>query len=169
MAVDLDTLFPPAPAHERATNMRGRGTPIDRGEGAGVGRKVTKHIPTRHRTICSLELRGHDKKQIAEALGLAYQTVINITNSDRYAEVRDALLADMDNDFIAMKPLALSALKGGLTSRDEQTALRASDQWFKAAGYGGYSRDPPVDKSITAEDVARQLMLGVTVNVNVEK
>lgn len=166
MAIDLDTLFPPAPSHPRSRDTRGYGSPVDRGEHPGTGMKTPKHITTRARTICSLELRGFDKKQIAESMGLAYATVSRITNSERYVAARNELLADMDNEFISMKPLALSALKGGLTSRDEQTALRASDQWFKAAGYGGYSREPQPSNVATAEDVAR-LLLGVNVNVNV--
>jgi hypothetical protein len=100
-------------------------------------------------------------------MGLSEAGVSKITCQPRYNAVRDALLAEMDNEFLAMKPLALSALKGGLESRDEQTALRASDQWFKAAGFGGYSRDPQPDRTVTAEDVAARLLASVSVNVSV--
>ncbi len=66
-----------------------------------------------------------------------------------------------------MKPLAFAALKGGLNSHDENTALRASEQWFKAASFGGFSKTEAPTQTATAEDVARALMLGVQVNVSV--
>lgn len=168
MQPDLDTLFPPAPAHARSVDGRGLYSPIAKGEwpGANTG-GPRKNIPTRWRAICSLEMRGHDKTEIAAALGLAYITVINITRRPEYNALRDELLSEMDNEFISMKPLALAALKGGLNSRDEQTALRASDQWFKAAAYGGYSRNPQPDRTVTAEDVAASLLQQINVNVNV--
>jgi hypothetical protein len=73
----------------------------------------------------------------------------------------------MDAEFIAMKPLAFAALKNGLGSNDENTALRASEQWFKGAGFGGFAKDPVPQTRLTAEDVAAQLLAGLNVNVQV--
>jgi hypothetical protein len=97
---------------------------------------------------------------------MSAQGVSHITRDERYRRYRDERLSALDDEFFSMKPLALEALKGGLTSHDENTALRASEQWFKAASFGGYSKTEPPSTHLTAEDVARQL-LGVQVNVTV--
>lgn len=124
-----------------------------------------KPLSTRTRMILSLELRGHDKSEIAAKLGLKASAVYRVVNTDRYITARDALLARMDHDFAAMKPAAFAALRGGLNSRDENTALRASEAWMKAAGFGQYGRGTGV-MGVTAEDVAKQL-LQVNVSVNI--
>lgn len=132
---------------------------------------MTRHddrIKTRWAAIYALELRGLDLKQIAEVLQLSSAAVSTTVNDPRYIAYREEHLTALDSEFVMMKPLAFNALKAGLNSQDENTALRASEQWFKGAGFGGFSKDPPVNRNVTAEDVAAQLLTGVQVNVAVQ-
>jgi hypothetical protein len=93
--------------------------------------------------------------------------VSQIVNDPRYIEYRERHLAELDSEFVQMKPLAFAALRQGLSSNDENTALRASEQWFKGAGFGGFAKDPAPTTRTTAEDVAAALIAGVQVNVTV--
>jgi hypothetical protein len=131
-----------------------------------TGRVPNEDIPTKWRVILSLEMQGESKVDIAKHVGMTASAVSQITRDERYLAHREAYLETIDRDFLAMKPLAFKALQQGLTSSDEDTALKASDQWFRAAGFGGYSkRDEPATQT-TAEDVVRQL-LQINVQVNV--
>lgn len=132
------------------------------------GKRTADDLKTSWAAIYTLELRGIPQKQIAEALNLAPSTVSNIVTDPRYLEYRERHLAALDQEFVAMKPLAFAALKGGLSSSDENTALRASEQWFKGAGYGGFSKTERASTGLTAEDVARALLGGVNVQINTQ-
>jgi len=163
----LTDLFPAAEA-QRVTSP-GSGFAVDkthRNEGRGPA-ATEEHIPTRWRVILSYEMQGFTKKKIAEQLGMTESAVAQITRDHRYIKYRNDYLAMLDEEFFNLKPLAIDALKTGLQSNDENVALRASDQWFTAASYGGYNKKDTGPQGVTAEDVAKQLMLGIQVNVNV--
>jgi hypothetical protein len=156
-------LFPAAFAPIVRTERPNQGHHL---EGHRTGPKYVRPLSTRTRAILSLELRGHDKQAIAAMLNLAPRSVWRITNTARYLAKRDEVLDRMDADFVGMKPLAFQALRGALTSRDENTALRASEQWMKAAGFMQYGRSTG-QQGVTAEDVAARLLNVTNVTVNV--
>lgn len=133
------------------------------------GKQLLDELSTKWRVILSLEMQGMPKNKIAKHLGICDTTVSNVTRDERYLAARDEYLETIDRDFLAMKPLAFGALRQGLTSADEDTALKASDQWFRAAGFGGYSKRDEPAKTATAEDVVRQLLniSGDNVQVNI--
>jgi O-glycosyl hydrolase len=68
-----------------------------------------------------------------------------------------------------MKPLAFKALEGGLKALDQDISLRASAQWFKAAGFGGFGNGAGAGTKApaTAEEVAARLLNQVNVQVNI--
>jgi hypothetical protein len=167
----LDELFPPLPPEERRQIKPGHNPILDANLTMHEGKPQVDHVSTRWASICTMELQGLDKKEIADRIGMHYNTIINITNDPRYIEYRDDRLRQTDDAFIRMKPLAVAALRNGLTSSDENTALRASEQWFKGAGFGGFSRVPESPTQVTAEDVAAAIVnnLQVNVQVNVKK
>ncbi len=162
----LDRVFPAAPPHDHVTPDGRRGGPV---------KHLTQHkgssrherIVTRWASIYTLELRGLSQKQIAEALNMSPSGVGHITTDPRYIEYREQHLSSLDQEFVAMKPLAFRALRGGLSSPDENTALRASEQWFKAANYGGFSKHERPAVTTSAEDIARSLLNQVNIQVNV--
>lgn len=167
--VDLDKLFPStAPIAKHVTPPSGKPGPAPVPTfGEGRSAYTVDNIPTRWAAIFTMECRGLNKKEIAEQTGLGYGSVINITLDERYMEYRDKKLASLDREFFAMKPIAMDALRKGLSSADENTALRAAEQWFKGASFGGYSKRDEVVQTLTAEDVAAQLLNAVQVNVQV--
>jgi hypothetical protein len=163
--VKLEDIFPDDGNLGRSNNLRGNASSIIPYIGKNVNAK--RHFPeTKARTILTLEMRGKTKTMIAEMMHLSIQGVINIVQRPEYKEMRERVLREMDEEFLAMKPLAFDALEGGLRSSDENTALKAADMWFKGAGFGSYSKTPAVDPTVTAEDVVRNL-LQINVNVNV--
>jgi hypothetical protein len=168
--VRLDEIFPPQ-VRDVDVPLRRRGGLEANFKGTNYGKHHprTGHRPSlaRMRTILSLEIRGVARAVIAEEMNLSIATVCRLTRRPEYEKMRDEVLMHWDGEFLAMKPLAFTALRNGLTSSEESVALKASDQWFHAAGYGGYSKTPPVDRTVTAEDVVRELMGNVNVNVEV--
>ena len=115
--------------------------------------------------ILSLELRGQTKVEIAEHLKISPLRVSQITRTERYILAREEVLSAADQDFLNMKPEAMKALRSGLGSRDENTALRASETWMRAAGFMQYGKGQQ-NAGVTAEDIAAQL-LQVNVQVNI--
>ncbi len=169
--LDLAQLFPPVPQgtqHIHRNHFVEGSIATDASKRDKVGRRRREGVSTRWAAVYALELRGLNYSEIATALGLNPQTIYKIVNDDRYLAYREEHLTALDADFVMMKPLAFSALKSGLNSVDENTALRASEQWFKAAGFGGFSKEPQHNPGVTAEDVAAQLIAGATVNVAVQ-
>lgn len=131
------------------------------------GKQALEGIPTKWRVILTLEMQGAPKCDIAQQVGMSAAAISEITRDDRYIAFRDEYLATIDNEFFAMKPLAFKALRNGLTSGDEDTALKAADQWFRGASFGGFSKREERPTNLTAEDVVRQLLqVNVQVNVN---
>lgn len=164
----LDKHFPPPP-EERHTYSPGAGFATT-GRIEGNKRKPYAELPTSWRAILSLQIQGVGIAAIAKRLGMTDSGISHIVRDERYIKFRNEYLAALDDEFFAMKPLAFAALKGGLQSQDEDTALKASDQWFKAAGFGGYSKSPEPSTNLTAEDVVRQLLHveadNVQININ---
>jgi hypothetical protein len=169
----LDRYFPGAP-HQHEVSLTPRGFaahPENQLEGGEKHANTEDSIPTVWRVALTLELQGTPKKIIAEKLGITYGGLCHILHDERYRAFRDNYLVEIDQEFLAMKPLAFDALRQGLKSPDEDTALKASDQWFRAAGFGGYSKREEPARQTTAEDVVRQLLNvsaeNVQINVNV--
>jgi hypothetical protein len=125
--------------------------------------KPDRPLNTRARMVLALELRGLHKTEIAVRLRLSEAQVQRLTRTDGYIAARDAALDRMDAEFRAMKPMAFEALRRGLKSGDENTALRASEQWMRAVGFMRHGNGEG-RQGVTAEDVAKVL----TVNVNIK-
>jgi hypothetical protein len=163
----LDDLFPPAPPHTRHSSIHTpSGIAIDATH-RHVSKSAREEIPTKWAGIYALELHGLKIAEIAQSLSMSQSGIHRITTDARYIAYREAHLTAIDAEFVNMKPLAFAALKSGLNSADENTALRASEQWFKGAGFGGFNKDPAPTRHTTAEDVAAALIAGMNVNVQV--
>lgn len=137
-----------------------------------VPANTSEQLTTKWRTVLSLEMQGHYKTDIAKITGMTFTAISKITNDPRYIEFRDNYIKDLDHEFLEMKPLAFNALRSALRSNDENTALRASEVWFKGSSFGGYSKEPAPNTNLTAEDVARKLLEvhadNVQINVGVK-
>lgn len=163
----LDKVFPAGPQHQRRTGGV-HGVAAKEGKPyIPTGQRRRDELKTKWTAIYTLELRGFGIREIAEALGMSVNGVSRVTLDERYIAYREEHLSSLDQEFVAMKPLAFAALRGGLGSQDENTALRASEQWFKAANYGGFSKHERPAVSTSAEDIARSLLNQVNIQVNV--
>jgi hypothetical protein len=166
--VRLEDIFP-ADGQVVKIGQRGHGNASSIIPYIGVDRGAKRKFPeTKARTILTLQMRGHTQAQIAQMMHISHQGVSVIIQRPEYKEMRERVLRELDDEFLAMKPLAFDAIEGGLRSSDENVALKAADMWFKGAGFGSYSKTPAVDPTVTAEDVVRNL-LQINVNVNVPK
>jgi hypothetical protein len=164
--VRLDEIFP-ADGQVVKIGQRGHGNASSIIPYIGVDRGAKRKFPeTKARTILTLQMRGHTQAQIAGMMHLSPQGVCVIIQRPEYKQMRERVLRELDDEFLAMKPLAFDAIEGGLRSSDENVALKAADMWFKGAGFGSYSKTPAIDPTVTAEDVVRNL-LQINVNVNV--
>ena len=152
----------------------GRFTPRPPGRDAEQNRQKLERLRTRTdrpmsprwHAILTLDLRGFSAVEISERLRCSSNRISLIRGCARYKAERDRRLGRLDDDFVAMKPLAFDALRRGLRAADENVALRASEQWFKTAGFG---RSPGSETPLTAEAIAAALLsqqINVTVNVD---
>jgi hypothetical protein len=155
--INLAELFPAAfdKSHVRASPPASLGNP-----------SAVQPLPTKARVVLQLQLRGLPKTEVARRLRLSEKQVQCITHTDRYIAARDVMLDRMDAEFLAMKPMTFNALRSGLQRSDENTALRASEQWMRAVGFMHHGKNEAA-QGVTAEDVAKQtLQLNVNVNIN---
>src|SRR2546423_13733650 len=81
----------------------------------GSASNTAEEISTKWRAILTLEMQGLTKTEIAKVLDTSPQTISNITLDERYITYRNEYLAKIDDEFLAMKPLAFRALHTGLT------------------------------------------------------
>lgn len=125
---------------------------------AGKRSPGTRSLGPRWRAVMAFQMRGFTNEEIARQVRISPGRIGIVTRTERYQQEFEARLKDLDNDFLAMKPLALEALKSGLKAADANTALRASDQFFKVSGYMGYGKQQEAPNSARSEDVARQLI-----------
>src|SRR6266446_9782496 len=165
MSDELRELFPAAyTTHRRVNHSTG-----DIEHMQGRRRQTPRALSTRTRMILTMEMRGFSQQDIARRLEMTSGSVWRIVNTERYRAHRDHYLERMDAELLAMKPLAFTALRNGLTDTDQNTALRASEQWMKAAGFMHYGQRGAGqgNAAVTAEDVAAQLLQNVNIQVNV--
>lgn len=174
MAVDLARLF--APPRQRLPTAGSGGAQMHTVAAeykalANRKRTYSSRIAHRWQAVLTLDIRGVQAIEIAERLNMTPTRVSAIRNTERYREAKAERLHALDDEFASMKPLALNALRRGLdNTADDNIALRASEQWFKTAGYGSYSKtETATVVGLTAESIAaamlkQQINVSVTVN-----
>lgn len=127
-----------------------------------------RDIPAHWMTVCTLQLRGLTNIDIARTLQMNPASITHIARDPRYQTYRETRLVELDDEYSALKPLAIEALKRGLTSLDGNISLRASEQWFKGASYKGFGSGGDPSRPLSAEEVATRLLaMKLEQNVNV--
>lgn len=170
MAVDLARLFPQRiPLLTGGTFTEEQRQKSRAVRAAQRGRKQT--VTPRWEAIMTLDMRGFTAIEIADTLKMSADRVSTVRRTECYREAKAERLHALDDEFASMKPLALNALRRGLdNTADDNIALRASEQWFKTAGYGSYSKtETATVVGLTAESIAaamlkQQINVSVTVN-----
>jgi hypothetical protein len=127
-------------------------------------------VSSRWETVMTLDIRGFSLAEIHERTGISVNRICVLRRTERYREAKAARLHAIDDDFVSLKPLAMDALRRGLNDvTDNNVALRASEQWFKTAGYGQHGKTGDAPAGATAESIAAAILkqqINVTVNVN---
>jgi hypothetical protein len=131
---------------------------------------IKRSVPHRWDTILTLDLAGWSSIEIAEHIRMTPSRVSFARSTERYKEEKARRLTNLDHDFVSLKPLAINALRQGLVSTDENAALRASEQWFKTAGYGSHGQQQDAAQGLTAEGIAAAIVRqSVSVTVNIDR
>lgn len=121
------------------------------------GRRVpTLHRPElKARRVLALVLQGESRSKVAEVTGYAESTVSAIMRNPLSAKLLVELNREGDVEFQALRPLAIDALRRGLNSTDDDTALRASRDYFNAKG-----KDSAQDQGVaeSAEDIVERIL-----------
>jgi hypothetical protein len=122
------------------------------------------------RKILSLYLRGFRLNEIAKIVGRTPDRVSKLCRKPAFLAALDACLGEMDQEFLRLKPDAYRAMVNGLRSGDEAIGLRASEQFFKLTGQGGYGNGAGNGARVSAEDIAQALLAagGGTVTITAE-
>lgn len=113
------------------------------------GAMKLKRLKAIHRVMIAHHLRGMSNRDIAFVTGFdefAIGRVLRDPLSQAYIQEH---LSGTEMELAALQPMAVDAVRRGLNSDDDRTALNAADKFFKATGQyakGETSKD-------TAEDV----------------
>lgn len=93
-----------------------------------------KRLGTVHKNVIALHLRSLSNRDIALITGLNESTISRILNDPLAQEVIQLYLSGIDQELQGLAPMAVDALRSGLSSQDTDTQLKAADKFFKATG-----------------------------------
>ena len=113
-----------------------------------------KRLRPVHRKLIGYHLRGLTATEINYITGFAESAIYRILNDPLSQAYIHAHTAGADMELEALAPLAVGAIRNGLDSSDERTALNAADKFFKATGRYGKMETAKE----TAEDVIMRML-----------
>ena len=91
-----------------------------------------KKLSARHMTMIALHLTGKFKaKAIADHIGCRAITVYRVLNDPMAQKIINDFHSGVMMDLKALAPLAVDAVRDGLTDKDQDTRLRAVDRFDK--------------------------------------
>ena len=118
------------------------------------GNHKLKRLRPVHRKIIALHLHGMTAGEIEIVTGFNQSAVYRILGDPLSQAYIQAHTAGADMELEALAPKAVDALRNGLESDDDRTALNAADKFFKATGR--YGRVETAKE--TAEDVIMRML-----------
>lgn len=96
------------------------------------GSKPLKNLGARHQRIIALYLMGKfSGMEIAEHIGCSAATVYRTINDPKSKQLIDRYHSGVQMDLKALLPLAVDAVREGLTNKDPDVRLRAVDRYNK--------------------------------------
>lgn len=118
-----------------------------------------------HRQIITYYSRGTSYREIAAILGITEQEVAIVIRDPLAQKELEVLFEGYKQELTALQPLAVEAVRSGLTNSDARIKLLAADKFFKATGqYGGENAKP----AQSAEDVVKEALARIAVSQNNE-
>lgn len=115
-----------------------------------------------HIEIVKAHLDGVRNKDLADIFHLTESTISRILSDPLVIAIKSEHASATDAQFDALYSQAVNAIRRGLDADDPDLALKASSMFFKHAP----SKAGGAPAGISAEDVARQLLLSVNVTIN---
>lgn len=108
------------------------------GDNLAYGRKMKKSdhrtIPHRWFEVLALHLAGKKPKEIQEATGYSSAMIYRILDHEDTIAARQQMLRYYDQEFEALFPMVIDAIRKGLQSGDKY--LEAAEKWGKMMGKG---------------------------------
>ena len=120
------------------------------------GTKNLKKLKPMHATIVSEFLQGRSGVEIAEMLDINALTVYKTLKDPLVQHLVGDFLEGVDKELAALSPLALDAIRDGLTADKISTRLSAVDRFGKLSG--AYSRDLNAKQATSAEDLIKDAL-----------
>ena len=114
-----------------------------------------KKLSGRTLAILREHMRGKPSWELARDFGMTDSSISRILNDPLSREFINSQVAQCDGDFKALYRRAVIAMANGLSSADENTALRAADMYLRA--HGKYARED-AERPLTATEVAKALL-----------
>ena len=119
--------------------------------GGGEGKAGLKSLTVKHRQIIALHLQGISGKRIGEALHCTAGMVYHTINDPLAKKVIDHYISGVENDLEALFPLAVDAVRDGLTHSNADTKLRAVDKFTKLSGRDEKEAETKMNLSIVID------------------
>ena len=104
------------------------------GKRLSSGSASLKRLSARHKNVIAMHLRCLSNRDIAFVTGMSEVNVGKILRDPLCQEIIGSYLDDMDGELLSLAPLAVDAVRSGLTSDDAKVQLNAADKYFKATG-----------------------------------
>ncbi len=127
-----------------------------------IGRRLSngtlklKRLKPLHSTIVSEFLQGRSGVEIAEMLDISAITVYKTLKDPLVQHLVGDFLEGVDKELAALSPLAVDAIRAGLTDEKVSTRLSAVDRFGKLSG--AYGRDLNAKQATSAEDLIKDAL-----------
>lgn len=118
----------------------------------------TRPVLPKHRVVLELHLCGLTAEQVAQKTGYSVPAVYTILSREDIIGLRQQIMAYYDQEFEALFPDVIIAVREGLCSDDMGQRLDAAKTWLKA--HGKFSSEPKQGQQInlTAEDIVVNIL-----------
>lgn len=106
-----------------------------------------------HRVVVAMHLQGKKNVEIAEVLDKSAVWVSNVLTDPLVKELVDHCMAGVEGELEALFPMAVAAVRNGLSDENPLTALKAVDRFVGMSG-----RFAKKEGSTSAEDVIKKAL-----------
>lgn len=121
-------------------------------------RSETRPVLPRHRFVLELHLAGKSVQEICELSQYSPAMVYRILESEDVIALRQQIMSYYDQEFEALFPDVIQAVREGLVADDMSHRLDAAKTWLKAHGKFSSESKPIQQFNLTAEDVVFNIL-----------
>lgn len=129
-------------------------------------RIILKRLSNKHRNAISLVLQGKSREDAAAVVGFTPEYITMLLQQPLAREWIAHINKTLEVQLEGMFGKSVQAIADGLNHQDPKTYLAAAKLQLQTTGR---LDKEPVDNNTTAEDVVRQILIGVQVNINQQR